>query len=248
MFPAVDAALDWKTPESTCGRFALVTDELQSDGTFILQHFISRHLRSPDQRCKVVLLGLAQTLANYIAIGKKLGLNLPASSQNGRFQFIDGSSNLQEFAASPTAALKSLLVNLSSAVRPQETRPCVVIDDLSVLLYSGVPLNDIITFVATLRSQIEKEDGFLAVLVHADPSGNEDVEQRVLNTTLMHMTDYILHVQPLKSGVTQGVDGQLTLARGPLLDVAEFRSTLLHYKIGETGVQFYQRGLSGGVL
>lgn len=79
-YPALNAALNWSgnthaspTFRDSCRRLILISDEVRTDGSFLLHHFIDRHLRSEEGGAwKVALLGLAQSIAHYSLIGKKL--------------------------------------------------------------------------------------------------------------------------------------------------------------------------------
>ncbi|KAF9432591.1 Elongator subunit elp6 [Entomortierella beljakovae] len=78
------------------GIYLSISDTQASDGNFLLHHFISNYIKA-DQN--VVLVGLAGILAHYTNVGKKLGVNLVVAKTKGIFQFVDGLTQLTDYAA-----------------------------------------------------------------------------------------------------------------------------------------------------
>ncbi|KAJ3037050.1 Elongator subunit elp6 [Rhizophlyctis rosea] len=264
MYPAIDSALNWATKASqtpadstSSSRFVFITDELSADGSFLLHHFIGRQLKHDDNSSQVFLVGLAQNQDHYLNVGKKLGYNLSTSTRAGRFQFYDvlstspsipshviNSAASQEYAKNVYRTIAEKLLSNRGA----DASCALIFDDISLLLYTGIAVKDVIWLVSACRSLATSLKGHLVVLSHADTTTQEDVEQTTLLRSLGHMADYLLEVRSLESGVTHGVTGQLSLVRGPVLDDPGFHPQLLHYSIGDSGVQFSAKGYSGGVL
>ncbi|KAG0051675.1 Elongator subunit elp6 [Gryganskiella cystojenkinii] len=78
------------------GDYLSITDTQASDGNFLLHHFISNYIKA-DQN--VVLVGLAGILVHYTMVGRKLGVNLAAARTKGNFYFVDGLTQLTDYAA-----------------------------------------------------------------------------------------------------------------------------------------------------
>ncbi|KAG0280293.1 Elongator subunit elp6 [Linnemannia exigua] len=78
------------------GTFLSISDTQASDGNFLLHHFISNYIKA-DQN--VVLVGLAGILVHYTIVGRKLGVNLATARTKGIFQFVDGLTQLTDYAA-----------------------------------------------------------------------------------------------------------------------------------------------------
>ncbi|KAG0201057.1 Elongator subunit elp6 [Mortierella sp. GBA30] len=78
------------------GIFLSITDTQASDGNFLLHHFISNYIKA-DQN--VVLVGLAGILVHYTMVGRKLGVNLTTARTKGNFYFVDGMTQLTDYAA-----------------------------------------------------------------------------------------------------------------------------------------------------
>ncbi|KAG0298041.1 Elongator subunit elp6 [Linnemannia gamsii] len=78
------------------GTFLSISDTQASDGNFLLHHFVSNYIKA-DQN--VVLVGLAGILVHYTMVGRKLGVNLATARTKGNFQFVDGLTQLTDYAA-----------------------------------------------------------------------------------------------------------------------------------------------------
>ena len=65
----------------------LTATECGADGTFLLHHHVSLFLRAGHNVC---IVAFAQSFNHYNSVGTKLGLNLAASKESGKLEFIDG--------------------------------------------------------------------------------------------------------------------------------------------------------------
>ncbi|KXS15092.1 hypothetical protein M427DRAFT_328904 [Gonapodya prolifera JEL478] len=157
-----------------------VTDTLTNSGQFLLYHFISVFLRRQasgtdrsQQRPRVVLVAFYEVWSYWCSVLSKLGVNLQTHRDSGALSFVDGHSmlfstanilspaensqvNLSGDTASPSI-LDNALSRIRSILTPadmsvQQTPSLLIIDDLTVLLYSGVSLECILEFLDTLRT------------------------------------------------------------------------------------------------
>ncbi|GJJ73652.1 hypothetical protein EMPS_06010 [Entomortierella parvispora] len=92
------------------GDYFSITDTQASDGNFLLHHFISNYVKA-DQN--VVLVGLAGILVHYTMVGRKLAINLATARTKGNFYFVDGLTQLTDYAAP----------NKDHIARPAEPKP-----------------------------------------------------------------------------------------------------------------------------
>ncbi|CAH9077239.1 unnamed protein product [Cuscuta europaea] len=70
------------------GRVVVIGDCVETNGGFLLHHFIKRSL-SPNSSNVVVFLALAQPFSQYDRILRKMGCNLGAYRDSKRFIFLD---------------------------------------------------------------------------------------------------------------------------------------------------------------
>ncbi|KAI8646604.1 hypothetical protein BD408DRAFT_409942 [Parasitella parasitica] len=261
-YASLDAALAFPSNLAPINAHIAITDTLKSDANFLIHHFVVNQLKN-DKR--VVLVGLAQIFNHYFLIGRKLGINLQAHKQSGKFVFLDGLTHLNEFtsgtpyppAKAPTAPtdtldykdkqclLKSFYKTISRHVTLSNT--LVILDDISVLLYNGFDIEQVSTFILKLRSLVESVQGTLLTVMHADEEGSEDIEQDNFIKSIIYGSSLVLQVQPLNSGLARDVHGQLDIIYGPQQPYQQTMDTpqqSLHYKILDNSVSFFARGIA----
>ncbi|CAG8615186.1 17640_t:CDS:2 [Funneliformis caledonium] len=134
--------------------------------------------------------------------------------------------------------IKQTIVARHSSI--DDTRVCLIFDDLSILLYAGFNVRDILEFVKACRMLIEKD---------VSPSSIDDeLDQEIFLKSLIYQSEYLLSVRGLGSGFSRDVSGEITIARGPKNQDKWFRPSTLHYKALDNNVQFFAKGFSQGVL
>ncbi|RUS13699.1 hypothetical protein BC937DRAFT_94904, partial [Endogone sp. FLAS-F59071] len=262
------------------GSHIVITDTLGADANFLLHHFIANQLKADGGTGKVVLAGLAHIFNHYAIVGKKLvgaigeqGVNLQQAKQSHNLAFIDALTHLNRAPSSlpplssqppipsvPTAVLaasanlRSFYNTLYAAL--DGDRPLVILDDASVLLWSGYDVMDVVGFVRALRVLLQKRNGTLITLIHADEQLASDPAQDAFVPSVLGMADLVLSIQGLGSGFSKDVHGQLSIIHGAqyTLRIPSLTTPPLpipqsvHYKILDNTVQFFARGISEGVL
>ncbi|CAB4016391.1 elongator complex 6 [Paramuricea clavata] len=68
------------------GKFFLIS-ESNNDGSFVTHHFLSLYLKGGHNVC---FIALVQSFTHYSSVAQKLGVNLTASTQNGKLIFVEG--------------------------------------------------------------------------------------------------------------------------------------------------------------
>lgn len=177
--------------------------------------------------------------------------------------FLDGLTHLNEYtsntpyppAKAPTAPtntldykekqdlLKSFYKTIAQYVT--SSNALVILDDISVLLYNGFEIEQVSTFILKLRSLVEKIQGTLLTVMHADEEGSEDIEQDNFIKNIIYGSNLVLQVQPLNSGLARDVHGQLDVIFGPQQqENINTPQQSLHYKILDNNVHFFARGVA----
>ena len=86
-----------------------------------------------------------------------------------------------------------------------------------------------------------KANGCFVVRCHDDDP--EDAEQVALNSQLAHLFDVVLQVRHLESGITDGVDGQVTVFKSPHYSAAQnVTCGSLFYRLNESGIEWLSKG------
>ncbi|CAG8465518.1 12698_t:CDS:2 [Dentiscutata erythropus] len=269
-YQTLDVALSFKNNLTPLKSSILITDTLSAQGNFLVHHFIVNQIKADKH---VILVGLAQIFNHYLNIGRKLGVNLTVASQKGQFSFIDGLTSLtiNSSTSFPTSMItplsitnctKETLLNFYSVIKKiitthhasTNSNVLLIFDDLSVLVYSGFKVCDVLEFWGACRVLIEKYDGTLISLIHADEvsglssTDNIDFDDEIFVKSLIYKSEYLLSVRGLESGFSRDVSGEITIARGPKNFEKWFRPTALHYKILDNNVQFFAKGFSQGIF
>ncbi|XP_042188036.1 elongator complex protein 6 [Callorhinchus milii] len=263
MFSELNNILN-NSPEQ--GECVLLCDS-QTDGNFLVHHFLSFYLKGG---CKVCFLGLIQSFSHYSLVAQKLGVNLPAARQQGQLVFMEGlrssldlllthepegtatqSESPLQFLSSPGADLRSLYRFVRTSLSPSPGSgwkfPVLIVDDLSVLLSLGVSTTNILSFIHYCRASICSQlQGNVVVLAH-DDADSEDEENELLVKSLQHQSHLTLRAEGLVTGYCKDIHGQLKITlRSPL--PGRNTTKVFQYKIQDKNVSFFARGTSPAVL
>uniref|UniRef100_UPI00398EE959 elongator complex protein 6 isoform X2 n=1 Tax=Pristiophorus japonicus TaxID=55135 RepID=UPI00398EE959 len=267
MFPELNNILHSTPEKCEQGKGVLLCDK-QTDGSFLVHHFLSFYLKG----CKVCFLGLVQSFNHYSLVAQKLGVNLSAAREKGQLVFLEGlrssldlvlgdrqditpqSPSPLQFLSSSNASLQCLyeFVRISLLETSETTWKfsVLIVDDLSVLLSLGVSAVSILNFMHYCRATVcSKLKGNLVVLVH-DMEDLEDEENNFVVKSLSHQCHLKLQVEGLATGYCKDIHGQLTITwRSPSPVKAEKNVTkIFQYKIQDKNVTFFARGTSSAVL
>ncbi|CAI2169336.1 1412_t:CDS:2 [Funneliformis geosporum] len=264
-------------------RSILITDTLSASGNFLIHHFIVNQVKSDKHVVLVGLsqifnhyLTIGRKLGVNLTLATQKGLLSFIDGLTSLYSQTDGfSKSTSTTITIPTAVLtctassisnsqtsKEILQNFYKVIKQtivarhssiDDSRVCLIFDDLSILLYAGFNVRDILEFVKACRMLIEKYNGSLIILIHADedvsPSSFDDeLDQEIFLKLLIYQSEYLLSVRGLGSGFSRDVSGEITMARGPKNQDKWFRPSTLHYKVLDNNVQFFAKGFSQGVL
>lgn len=265
MFPELNNLLNI-TPERTeQGKLTLLCDA-ETDGSFLVHHFLSFYLKA---NCKVCFVALVQSFSHYSMVGQKLGVSLTTARERGQLVFLEGLKSamdiffraqeephpLQFFREDNAGNLQSLYDFVRDTLKPmdgEETTwryPVLLVDNLSVLLSLGVGAVATLDFIQYCRATVCCElKGNVVALVH--DSGDADDENDILLNGLSHQSHLILRAEGLATGFCKDVHGQLrVLWRKPSQPTAQRdRSLTYQYKIQDKNVSFFAKGMSPAVL
>ncbi|KAJ3275029.1 hypothetical protein HDV01_001535 [Terramyces sp. JEL0728] len=109
----------------------------------------------------------------------------------------------------------------------------LIIDDISTLLFTS----DLKTSISTLKKIIELVKGSLVLLTH-QIKGDEDLNS--FNTWLQYQSNVVITCNPLESGYSDGIDGQVIVKQGP--QKGSCINGELLYKLSDSGVTYYAKG------
>ncbi|KAK7256220.1 hypothetical protein RIF29_29658 [Crotalaria pallida] len=215
-------------PWPLCGRFVLVEDCVDTSGAFVLHHIIKRSLTSHPSS-SLIFLALSHPFSHYDRILRKLGCNLAAPRDNGRFSFIDmlmlqcpGEKIRMAYLAyvslskksqnhAGLAAIFEKIERVISTLHPDNKKfVTVMIDDISLLeVAANGSSNDVLDFLHYCHT-LTSEYGFAFVaLDHKDIYLNEERPALILEVEFL--ADILVNAEPLATGLAKDVHGQVKL-------------------------------------
>ena len=145
----MDELLDWKTDNQATAQFIdrstecksfLITDTFRSPGSFMIHRMITKHLMTPDWQ--VTLICTNESMAHYMAVQRKLGGRLDKGSMDCIDLFGNTSVEWRQ--------VYMRMMDLVGSQKQDGKKLCVVVDDLSVLLYVGMSIANLVSLVNAL--------------------------------------------------------------------------------------------------
>ncbi|KAI0075107.1 hypothetical protein K474DRAFT_1449238 [Panus rudis PR-1116 ss-1] len=235
------------------GDFILVTDQLLAPADFWIHRAISAHLEEVG-KSKCLYLSARESVERLKSKSGKSRVNLAQQTTNGNLVFVEINSQVEP-PASPTDDHAPLLKPLLDIVKRQfeiwsqdDVFPLVVIDDISVLEWTGFTTNDIVKFLRALAALCRKNDAGLVVRHHVLTPAEPDDILRIL----LQLCSYHLEVLPLSTGRSGSVSGQVALYPGPGVTQPAHkpipRQSAIQYRLTDAGCMFFQRGTGSTVL
>ncbi|RDD39533.1 Elongator complex protein 6 [Trichoplax sp. H2] len=262
MFPELNSLLECNKKNLPNGKSLVIIDS-QTDGSFLLHHFISLYIQGGG---KVVMLAFAQSFSHYSLVAQKLGINLNSACDDKTFVFLPGLKYTLDgiinrdvenplLDTSNCKSLHSLYQAINSAISANENQSLptlLIIDDISTLLYLGFQHTEICTFLTYCQHTIcKKTNGCILSLIHND-SDVEDQSSNLLSRWFHHFADIVLELEGLQSGRSKDVHGQLKVVftRREQNDLHSLSplSRCVHYRIRDKGVSFFALGTSPAIL
>ncbi|TPX51012.1 hypothetical protein SeLEV6574_g00596 [Synchytrium endobioticum] len=224
----------------------LVTDTLQTPSAGFLGHILTLAIRQNE--C-VVLVSVGASRPYYLGLTRRLGINLPALEESGLVRFIDYTSYLEQADTIRNANPDSIdhwTLPLFSLPLFDDRKQWILFEDLTALVYWGIPVKDVLRLVHQSLSLVYESNGCVVATVHADDVG--DVGAETLMRLLVPSSQWMYMLRTLSSGATLGVDGQLDVTSGPRHPDPRPVSRELLFKITDSGATCFPRGLSHGVI
>eukprot|EP00112_Aurelia_sp_Birch-Aquarium-sp1_P019741 Seg4947.2 transcript_id=Seg4947.2/GoldUCD/mRNA.D3Y31 product="hypothetical protein" protein_id=Seg4947.2/GoldUCD/D3Y31 len=252
MYPGFSSVINLSVEDLSQGEFILIEDN-QTDGSFLLHHFIAAYLKAGANIC---LVGFSQTLVHYASIGKKLGLNLNAARENNQLTFIDGMSLFLECLEDQDPSgetnqpidLKRFHQTLKSTVSDKVT--LLIFDDITSLVNSGVSAETVADFMHYCYSMAVSPNNKLCLLalMHCDLDIDDEATIFLRNQLKYHVTISI-NVKGLTTGYSRDVHGQVEVKRrDPQGSNTQTETKIMQYKLNDKGVDFFPLGTSAAVL
>jgi len=152
-------------------------------------------------------------------------------------------------------SLRNSPPSLEDIAQTSNTKGELIIDDITILEYIGVPPIEISRFLRALRALCNHHSMSLLVRAHASPllisSDSSPFDSKLLKN-LLETCHVHLEVRPLTSGRSGAISGEITVHRGGFSGDVHAKGTgrkaAIHYRLTEGSATFFQKGMSAGVL
>ncbi|KAL2336949.1 hypothetical protein Fmac_011395 [Flemingia macrophylla] len=233
-------------PWPLCGRFVLVEDCVDTSAAFVLHHILKRSFSSSPSSA-VLFLAFSHPFSHYDHVLRKLGCNLAAQRDNGRFLFLD-MLMLQCPEGKPDqnglASVFEKIERVITALHEDKKFISIIIDDISFLEvaangYSNNVLN-LLHYCHTLTS--EYGCAFIA-LGHKDIYLNGDNAAVIFE--MEYYADILVRAEPLSTGLAKDVHGQLMVSDKETQHqhgISTIKTHNFHFKIKENVIECFYPG------
>ncbi|PIA38757.1 hypothetical protein AQUCO_02700160v1 [Aquilegia coerulea] len=229
------------------GRITLIEDCVETSGAFVLHHLLKRALFSHSSSGVVLFVALAHPFSHYDRILRKQGCNLATQRENGRFLFFD---MLKLDCPDGIEGLVELFHKIQKTVKvcssPEYNRSdiTIMIDDISLMEVathgSSNYVLDFLHYCHTLTSEIGCS---LVLLSHDDVYLSTTAPSLMLQ--IEYLTDVVIKMEPLATGLATDVHGQLTVLNKEIVDehgTLRNRIHNFHFKVKENSVEYFYPG------
>lgn len=212
--------------------YFVAVSEKGADSSFIIHHFLSYFLK---HECRVVLVSFSQSFNHFNGVGNKVGVNLAKAREEKQLLFVEGLKHLAQAVnsysntgdkqwkgcidASRTLNLTRLFQLLRTAFEEfrilESKKMVILIDNISVLLYTGASTIDMIYLVQYLNGYIQNYSKSAAIIGCQNHLGVNDEEGNTFMNYIQHIADLSLEIKGLNTGYCKDVHGQVKISVHP---------------------------------
>ncbi|CAO2826197.1 unnamed protein product [Amaranthus hypochondriacus] len=239
---------------SSSGTCVLIQDCVETSAAFVIHHILKRSLSPhPQSSSAVIFVSLAHPFSHYHRILRKLGCNLAAHQDDGRFFFVDmlmlGCTDHGK-GISHSGELIDLYGKIQKIVEDialnggNKKRITIILDDFSLIeVATDGSFSHSLDFLQYCYTLTSENGCSLVILNHEDNYFEEESSTPMLQ--MEYLANVIIKAEPLATGLAADVHGQLTVlnkgihekSRKSLNKVHNF-----HYKLKENGVECFYPG------
>ncbi|KAK7362976.1 hypothetical protein VNO77_05101 [Canavalia gladiata] len=236
-------------PWPLSGRFLFVEDCVDTTASFLLHHILKRSFSSHPSSA-VLFLSFSHPFLHYDRILRKLGCNLAAQRDNGRFFFLDmlmlqcpcpeeGKPNHNGLAS-----VFEKIERVITALHQDKKCISIMIDDISLLevAANGSP-NDVLDFLHYCHTLTSEYGCAFIALDHKDIYLNGEKPDVILE--MDYRADILVKVEPLATGLAKDVHGQLMVlnkATQHQHGASAIKIHNFHFRIKENGIECFYPG------
>lgn len=230
------------------GRFIVVEDCVDISGAFVLHHFLKRSL-APQLSDVVIFLSFSQTFSHYDRILRKMGCNLVVQREKKRLFFFDVQRLDRYKGKTSNDLLLELYGKVHKAVEVCSTfeglrNITILIDDVSLMEIDTDGSSNLVLFFLHYCYSLTTQFGCSLVTLN-----HEDVYSTVNRPTLLlqleYLADVVIKAEPLATGLSSDVHGQLTVLNkgvGDISGMSRSKVSNFQFRIKDSGAEFFYPG------
>ena len=251
--------VDW----DALGGCVTIYDHWKTNCQFLISYFLCKSLLKGR---KVLLVSLHETFEHNTAIAAKLGFNLQSYIDKGKLIVIDGTELMVEadennpedpftFKFSTEKRLHNFYLLVKTKLN--DWRSCtdepftILVDRISLFVTLMVPLKEIQLLVKRIYALIEplvgtgsQPMGSLIVSTFYTDKLGED--HKVLAHWLSSLSSFTVALDPLKSGRSRDIDGNLRII--PQSTGVELKYHTFHFSVSDKNVTIFAPGMAKSVI
>ncbi|XP_015578367.1 elongator complex protein 6 isoform X1 [Ricinus communis] len=232
------------------GKVIVIEDRVETSGSFLLNHLIKRIL-SPNSFKVIIFLAFSNPFSHYDRILRKLGCNLAAHKDCGRFFFFDmlmlqcsdrneGNSNKAGFITL-FGEIQKVICALPENYKNHVT---IMIDDVSLMEVAAYGSSDrVLDFLHYCHTLTSDFGCSLVTLNHEDIYST--MERRAFILQMEYLADILIKAEPLATGLATDVHGQLTvLSTGICCRKGNLKNKISNFQfmVKENSVEYFYPG------
>lgn len=233
------------------GKVVLIEDCVETSGCFVLHQLLKRTLSSQSPNNTVIFLAFSHPLSHYDRILRKLGCNLVAQRENGRFFFFDMLKLLcpdEKEERNGKGGFISLYWKIQNTIRalPENNKnhATIMIDDMSLMEVAAHGSSDhVLDFMHYCHTLTSELGCSLITLNHEDIYTS--MERPAFMLQIKYLVDVFIKAEPLATGLAADVHGQLTVLNWGFCNVkgsSNNKISNFHFKVKENSVEYFYPG------
>ncbi|TKY66254.1 Elongator complex protein 6 [Spatholobus suberectus] len=234
-------------PWPLCGRFALVEDCVDTSAAFVLHHILKRSFSSHPSSA-VVFLAFSHPFSHYDRVLRKLGCNLAAQRDNGRFFFLDMLMLQCPDEGKPNhdglASVFEQIERVITTLHQDKKFISIMIDDISFLeVAANGSSNDVLNLLHYCHTLTSEYGCAFIALDHKDIYLNGDRAAVILE--MEYLADILVKAEPLATGLAKDVHGQLMVLDKETQHqhgISAIKTHNFHFKIKENCIECFYPG------
>lgn len=219
-------------------KFVTICERLKCDSSFVKSCFIDKAI---DENENILLVLTQNTTGHFQNIGKILGHDMTKLIEKNKMEIINVLQMINELDTCPDYFIKKTFEKIFSVINEftQNNRRIVIIfEDISQFLDLGMDFKQLFLYLNMFKKITTEKNIRIYISYHSIHTNDET--DRLYNL-LYHLSDIVLNVSGLKTGISRNVTGSVEFVR-PEMWNREIKKDFYHYKLDERSIEIFRPG------